>query len=265
MASTIALQYPHLDLPQEPEQAPQSPKRRFGAGLLDRVKNVGERLRNVTREDAAYFGLTVAAGLGAKAGAVAGLAALGLGTGGIGYAALGVAFAGGAAVGLTKNIVNTVREARAGKEASFFSLKTLKSTASSAAISVATLGYSDLFEFTTGETLAHALGRAFGKVSDILVDKFATTGQAVAAAKQQAVQQSLATHFAPASTTSSYVPFEAEPAQQVAAAPQATEPQTVSKTSAPEPAKTAAPETAKTAAPSVAQAKAAAAAALAAA
>ncbi|OFW87539.1 MAG: hypothetical protein A3B66_09585 [Alphaproteobacteria bacterium RIFCSPHIGHO2_02_FULL_46_13] len=144
---------------------------RFAGGLLKRVKQVGESLRHPSPEtiafvkSAAFVGLSIGAGIGAKAGA---LALFGVATGGTGIAA---AVIGGAAVGLSKAAVKHLKERNQEGGSKFLSFSTLKTAGIGAAISTATLGYSELFEHFTGETVTQSLGKAFHKVAEIFSDK----------------------------------------------------------------------------------------------
>lgn len=157
MAVSMALN-PSVDIDVTPDTGSKG-FGRFKSGFLNRIKKVGENLRNTTREDVAFLGLSVGAGLVAKAAV---LGALGVASGG---ATVVTALAGGAAVGLAKAAVNHVRDRKNGRDCSFFTCATLMGTASSAAISVATLGLSDAFEHFTGQTIGHVLGDAFNKVT----------------------------------------------------------------------------------------------------
>lgn len=137
---------------------------RLKSGLLNRVKQVGENLRNTTKADVAFLAASIGAGMGAKTAAIAGLGLLGA-TGGVGLAAVGVALAGGAAAGLAKAGVKHIQAVRKGSDKKFFSRETLMSTASTAAISAATLGLSEALEYFTGHSLAETIGNAFHKAS----------------------------------------------------------------------------------------------------
>lgn len=111
---------------------------------------------NSSREDKAWVGLTVAAGIGAKLGA---LSALSLASGGTVAAAL----VGGLAVGVTKSLITSYRESK--KEEgqsfvrSFFSKKTLMTTVSTTALSAATFGALGAFESLTGVNIAEKMGQ----------------------------------------------------------------------------------------------------------
>lgn len=174
MAASIALNSSAVDMDVADGTAPKG-LRKFAGGLLSRVKKVGENLRNIkmTKEDVVFGAASIGAGLLAKTAAVA---ALGVASGG---SAILLAAAGGAAMGLAKAAVKHGREGKS--IGSFFSRTTLMSTVSSTAISVATLGYSGLFECATGQTLTHALGEVFQKAADKLFH-LAPFGNAFAAA-----------------------------------------------------------------------------------
>ncbi|HAJ89582.1 MAG TPA: hypothetical protein DCM27_00995 [Rhodospirillaceae bacterium] len=174
MAASIALNSSAVDMDVADDTAPKG-LRKFAGGLLSRVKKVGENLRNIkmTKEDVVFGAASIGAGLLAKTAAVA---ALGVASGG---SAILLAAAGGAAMGLAKAAVKHGREGKS--IGSFFSRTTLMSTVSSTAISVATLGYSGLFECATGQTLTHALGEVFQKAADKLFH-LAPFGNAFAAA-----------------------------------------------------------------------------------
>ncbi len=174
MAASIALNSSAVDMDVADDTAPKG-LRKFAGGLLSRVKKVGENLRNIkmTKEDVVFGAASIGAGLLAKTAAVA---AMGVASGG---SAILLAAAGGAAMGLAKAAVKHGREGKS--IGSFFSRTTLMSTVSSTAISVATLGYSGLFECATGQTLTHALGEVFQKAADKLFH-LAPFGNAFAAA-----------------------------------------------------------------------------------
>jgi multisubunit Na+/H+ antiporter MnhB subunit len=168
MTASIALNS-FQDIDSNP--APSKGLGRFASNFLKRVRQVGESLRHPTPEtiafvkSAAFVGLSIGAGIGAKAGA---LALFGVATGGAGLAA---AVIGGAAVGLSKAAVKHLKERNQEGGSKFLSLLTLKTAGISAAISTATLGYSELFEHFTGETVTHALGKAFHKVAGTVSEK----------------------------------------------------------------------------------------------
>ena len=168
MAASIVLN-PSLDIDATP--APSKGFVNLAGSLLKRVKQVGESLRHPSPEtlafikSAAFVGLSIGAGIGAKAGA---LALFGAATGGTGLAA---AVIGGAAVGLSKAAVKHLKERNQEGGSQFFSFSTLKTAGISAAISTATLGYSELYEHFAGETITHTLGNAFHKVADAVSDK----------------------------------------------------------------------------------------------
>jgi hypothetical protein len=111
---------------------------------------------NSSREDKAWVGLTVAAGIGAK---LATFSLLNVASGGTVTAAL----IGGAAVGVTKSLITSYRESK--KEEgqsfvrSFFSKKTLMTTASTTALSAATFGVLGAFESLTGVNIAEKIGQ----------------------------------------------------------------------------------------------------------
>lgn len=174
MAASIALNSSAVNMGVADDTAPKG-LRKFAGGLLSRVKKVGENLRNIkmTKEDVVFGAASIGAGLLAKTAAVA---AVGVASGG---SAILLAAAGGAAMGLVKAALKHGREGK--NIGSFFSRTTLMSTVSSTAISVATLGYSGLFECATGQTLTHALGEVFQKAADKLFH-LAPFGNAFAAA-----------------------------------------------------------------------------------
>lgn len=145
-------------LPQDqinPDHQNSKPAKGFGARLLGRVQKVSERLRNASREDLVFAGLSVGAGLIAKPAV---LAMFGFASGG---ATIAGAFVGAAAVAFSKAAINHVQNRRKGiKETSPFLTRACLQTVSSEALSVATLGASELFEYWSGQTVGQALGRA---------------------------------------------------------------------------------------------------------
>lgn len=111
---------------------------------------------NSSREDKLWTGLTIAAGIGAKLGA---LSALSMASGGTVAAAL----VGGLAVGVTKSLINSYRDTK--KEdnlsfvRSFFSKKTLMTSVSTTALSAATFGALGAFESLTGVNIVEKIGQ----------------------------------------------------------------------------------------------------------
>lgn len=143
--------------------------------IVNHVKKTGENLRNMSREDVLFLGLSIGAGLGAKAAAVGGLALAGVATGGAGFAALGVVVAGGAAASLARKGVKHLRAVKDGSTEKFFkrenfvSKAALMGAAFGVGISALTFGASELFEHATGhsigETLGNGLNKLFNKAS----------------------------------------------------------------------------------------------------
>ena len=175
MASSIAPQQPDTNVP-------------TSGGFLNRLKRVGQSLRNTSREDLKTIGLGIAAGAGAKL-ALGGLVAL---TGGVGVgvaATLAVAAAGGMSVSLASNAVKHVRQGNS--LSTFFNRESMKKAYISALFAAGTAGTSTIFETLMGETMTHAVGHALGKATDYVVDK--TSGlfsgaHALSAANEKALE-----------------------------------------------------------------------------
>jgi len=129
---------------------------------------------NSSREDKAWVGLTVAAGIGAK---LATFSLLNVASGGTVTAAL----IGGAAVGVTKSLITSYRESK--KEEgqsfvrSFFSKKTLMTTASTTALSAATFGVLGAFESLTGVNIAEKIGQGLHHAFNVAAKFGKTAGE----------------------------------------------------------------------------------------
>ena len=125
---------------------------------------------NSSREDYAWMALTVAAGIGAKLGA---FAALNIASGGT----LTAALVGGAAVGLTKSLITAYRDSKKHDGVSFFSKKTLMTTASTTALSVATFGALGGFESLTGINIAEKIGQGLHHAFNVAAKMGKDAGQ----------------------------------------------------------------------------------------
>lgn len=129
---------------------------------------------NSSREDKAWVGLTVAAGIGAK---LATFSLLNVASGGTVTAAL----IGGAAVGVTKSLITSYRESK--KEEgqsfvrSFFSKKTLMTTASTTALSAATFGALSAFESLTGMNIGEKIGQGLHHAFNVAAKFGKTAGE----------------------------------------------------------------------------------------